>query len=115
MTIAAWNVWRVGGGWSNATPAITVFLIQLGLNAAWSVIFFGLRAPGAALIEIILLWAAILANVILFWKISVLSASLLMPYLAWVTYATYLNGGIWRLNPAANRNQSQPANLTRAE
>jgi benzodiazapine receptor len=103
MTIAAWNVWRVGDGWSGASPAITIFLIQLALNAAWSVIFFGLRSPGLALIESILLWAAILVNIVLFWRISTFSGALLMPYLAWVTYATYLNAGIWRLNPAPSR------------
>ena len=45
MTLAAWNVWRIGDGWSGATPAITIFLIQLALNAVWSAIFFGLRSP----------------------------------------------------------------------
>jgi tryptophan-rich sensory protein len=100
MTIAAWNVWRVGYGWSGASSAITLFLIQLALNAAWSVIFFGLRSPGLALFEIILLWAAILASIILFWRISTFSAVLLVPYLAWITYAVYLNAGIWRLNSA---------------
>lgn len=98
MTIAAWNVWRVGDGWEGAAAAITIFLIQLALNAAWSVIFFGMRSPGAALIEIVVLWAAILATVILFWRVSPFSGALLMPYLAWVTYAAYLNAGIWRLN-----------------
>jgi tryptophan-rich sensory protein len=103
MTIAAWNAWRVGDGWSGASPAITIFLIQLALSAAWSVIFFGLRSPGLALVEIILLWAAILASMILFWRISTLSGALLIPYLAWVSYVTYLNAGIWRLNPANSR------------
>jgi benzodiazapine receptor len=98
MTIAAWNVWRVGDGWEGAAAAITVFLIQLALNAAWSVIFFGMRSPGAALIEIVLLWAAILTTVILFWRVSPFSGALLLPYLAWVSYAGYLNAGIWRLN-----------------
>ena len=98
MTIAAWNVWRVGDGWSGASPAIAVFLFQLALNAVWSVLFFGMRSPGLAFIEIILLWAAILASIILFWQISPFSGALLLPYLAWVTYAAYLNAGIWRLN-----------------
>jgi len=102
MTVSAWNVWRLGDGWDGASSAIIIFLIQLALNAAWSVIFFGLRRPGLALIEIVLLWAAILASVILFWRISALSGALLAPYLAWVTYATYLNAGIWRLNRAPN-------------
>ncbi|MFZ0417851.1 MAG: TspO/MBR family protein [Candidatus Sulfotelmatobacter sp.] len=103
MTIAAWNVWRLGDGWSGAAPAITIFLVQLALNAAWSAIFFGLRAPGLALIEIVFLWAAVLACIILFWRISIFSAALLLPYLAWISYAAYLNAGIWRLNPAHSR------------
>ena len=102
MATAAWNVWRVGDGWTGASSAITTFLIQLVLNAAWSVIFFGMRSPGLAFIEIILLWTAILATVLQFWCISTLSGALLVPYLAWVTYAAYLNAGIWRLNPAPN-------------
>lgn len=98
MAIAAWNAWREGNGWDFATPAITLFLIQLGLNAAWSEIFFGLRAPGWALVEIAFLWTAILATVIAFWKLSPLSGVMMLPYLAWVSYAAYLNAGIWRLN-----------------
>jgi benzodiazapine receptor len=98
MTIAACIVWRMGAGWVAASSAIIVFLIQLALNAAWSMLFFGLRAPALALIEISLLWVAILVNVVLFWKISPLSGALLIPYLIWVTYATYLNAGIWHLN-----------------
>jgi benzodiazapine receptor len=105
MAIAAWNVWRVGGGWDGATPAITIFLIQLALNAAWSMIFFGLCWPGLALIEIILLWAAVLATMVLFCRISAFSGTLIAPYLAWITYAAYLNAGIWRLNsPRTNPN-----------
>jgi len=98
MTLAAWNIWRIGDGWSGGSPAITIYLIQLALNAIWSAIFFGLRAPGLALAEIILLWAAILATVISFWRISPFSGALLVPYLAWVTYAAYLNVGIWHLS-----------------
>jgi len=100
MTVAAWNVWRIGDGWSGATPAITIFLIQLVLNAVWSAIFFGLRSPRLTLAEIILLWAAILASTISFWRISAFSGALLVPYLAWVTDAAYLNAGIWHLNRA---------------
>jgi len=102
MTIAAWNVWRVGDGWEGAMMAITVFLIQLALNAAWSAIFFGMRSPGLALVEIVLAWATILATIILFWRISPFSGALLLPYLAWVGYAGYLNAGIWRLNRKSN-------------
>jgi tryptophan-rich sensory protein len=107
MTLAAWNVWRIGDGWSGATPAITIFLIQLALNAVWSAIFFGLRSPRLALAEIILLWAAILASTISFWRISPFSGALLVPYLAWITYATYLNAGIWHLNRAHSDSSPQ--------
>jgi tryptophan-rich sensory protein len=99
MAVAAWNVWRVGDGWAGAAAAITFFLTQLGLGAAWWAIFYGLRWPALALLEILLLWAAILVSVILFWRISRLSAALLVPSLAWVSYAAYWNAGIWRLNP----------------
>ncbi len=60
--------------------------------------FFGMRSPGVAFVEIILLWAAIPASIVLFWHISPFSDALLLPYLAGVTYAAYLNAGIWRLN-----------------
>jgi tryptophan-rich sensory protein len=105
MAFAAWNVWRVGYGWEGATSAIILFLVQLALNAAWSAIFFGWRSPGWALVEIVFLWFAILATVLTFWKISPLSGKLLLPYLAWVSYAAYLNAGIWRLNRTAIPNQ----------
>jgi tryptophan-rich sensory protein len=77
------------------------------LNAVWSAIFFGLRSPRLALAEIILLWAAILASTISFWRISAFSGALLVPYLAWVTYGTYLNAGIWRLNRAHSDSSPQ--------
>ena len=98
MPVAAWNVWKMGNGWSGATTAITLFLVQLALNAAWPAIFFGMRSPALALAEIILLWTAILATVISFWRISSFSGGVLLPYLAWVSYAMYLNAAIWRLN-----------------
>lgn len=98
MIVAAWNVWKMGNGWSGATTPILLFLLQLALNAAWPAIFFGWRSPAVALAEIILLWTTILATIISFWQISPFSGEVLLPYLAWVSYATYLNAGIWRLN-----------------
>lgn len=98
MIVAAWNVWKMGNGWSGATTAITLFLVQLALNAAWPAIFFGMRSPSLALAEIVLLWIVILATVISFWRIMPFAGELLIPYLAWVSYAAYLNTGIWRLN-----------------
>ena len=77
-----------------------VFGLQLALNLAWSLAFFGGRNPAAGLAVIVLLWAAIVATVVEFGRESRLAAVLLLPYLAWVTFATGLNAEIWRLNRA---------------
>ena len=95
--VAAWLVWR-RTGLRGALAAWTAWAIQLVLNGAWSWIFFGLRQPGAALVEIVVLWLAILATVIGFWRLRPLAGGLLLPYLAWVSFATALNAAIWRLN-----------------
>ena len=81
-----------------ATP-LTLFIIQLVLNIVWSWIFFSLHRPGWAFVEIILLWAAILATLITFRQRSLWAGGLLVPYLAWVSFASVLNFTIWRLNP----------------
>lgn len=78
--------------------AIKVFFIQLGLNAVWSIIFFGFKNPGMAFIEIIALWAAIFLTIRAFRKISKLASYILYPYLAWVSFAAFLNFSIWMLN-----------------
>jgi len=77
---------------------LAVFGLQLVLNIVWSVIFFGLRSPGGAFIEIFFLWLAILATIIVFAKTSKVAAWLLVPYIIWVTFASYLNFMIWSLN-----------------
>jgi tryptophan-rich sensory protein len=81
------------------TAALVVFAAQLALNILWSLIFFGLRSPGWALAEILLLWLAIAATIWLFRKVYPPAAWLLVPYLLWVTFAAYLNYSIWTLNP----------------
>jgi len=96
MGVAAWMVWRRGG--PNVAAALAVFLAQLALNLLWSVIFFGLRAPGPAAIELLVLWCAIAAAIVLFHRVAAASAWLLAPYLVWVTFAGTLNYSIWRLN-----------------
>lgn len=78
--------------------ALGVFGIQLFLNTTWSLVFFGLHSPGAALVIIVFLWLAILANVILFYRLNPISGLLLIPYLLWVSFATYLNAAFWLLN-----------------
>ena len=72
--------------------------MQLALNAAWSPLFFGLRSPLAGLVDIGALWLAIGATVVAFWRIVPLAGGLLLPYWAWVTFATALNLAIWRMN-----------------
>ncbi len=97
MGVSAWMVWeRAGVG---GTPWwLAIYLTQLGLNLAWSLIFFGMHQPKWAFLEIIALWLSILATIIFFWPISPLAACLLLPYLAWVSFAGVLNASIWRLN-----------------
>lgn len=95
MAFAAWLVWREGR--LTAIP-MQLFLLQLILNVAWSALFFHFRAPGAAFIEILFLWSAILAATISFGKTVSLAGWLMVPYLIWVTYAVALNFAIWRLN-----------------
>ena len=75
-----------------------LFLLQLLLNVAWSALFFGLRSPGLAFAEIVMLWVAILATSIEFWRAVPAAGWLFLPYLIWVSYATALNFSIWRLN-----------------
>ncbi len=85
-------------GRKNNKKAVTLFNIQLALNALWSIIFFGLKSPLLAFIEIIALWTAILLTTISFWKIDRKAAYLLLPYVVWVTFATALNLAIVVLN-----------------
>jgi benzodiazapine receptor len=97
MAFSVWLVWRKEGI-SGAILPLGIFLLQLVLNAVWSWLFFGLHEPLLAFIEILGLWVAITINIILFWKINSFSGVLLLPYLAWVTFAAYLNYSLWRLN-----------------
>jgi tryptophan-rich sensory protein len=97
MAVAAWLVWR-RGGFAGQRVALLLFLLQLLLNALWSPLFFGLRNPGIAFVDIVLLWLAVLATVVAFWKTRPLTGALLVPYLAWVTFASALNFALWRLN-----------------
>jgi benzodiazapine receptor len=97
MGIAAWLVWRESVTRKTAI-ALGLFVAQLALNFAWSLIFFGQQRVGLALIEIAVLWVAILATIVAFWRVRPAAGALLLPYLGWVSFAAYLNAGIWRLN-----------------
>jgi tryptophan-rich sensory protein len=97
MGIAAWRVSLAPRSPLRRT-ALILFVAQLALNAAWSGIFFGLHEIGWALAELAVLWVFIVATVILFARIGKLPAALLLPYLAWVTFAGVLNVRLWQLN-----------------
>lgn len=100
MAVAVWRVWR-RHGLRGARRAMVLFALQLALNLAWSVLFFGLRLIGPALAEITLLFVAIVATAIAFWRHDRLAGLLLLPYAAWVAFASLLNAALWHLNPAA--------------
>lgn len=86
--------------WTNGInrTALIIFSIQLFLNAMWTIIFFGMKLPLYAFIEIILLWISILFTIIYFYKIIPISAYLLIPYILWVTFAAVLNFSLYILN-----------------
>ena len=98
MAIAAWLVWRerrVDG----ARGAFTLYGVQLALNALWSWLFFAWRRGGLALAEVVVLLVLIALTVVAFWRVRRLAGVLLLPYLAWVAYATALTASVWRRNP----------------
>lgn len=97
--IALFLVWRMGLEKREVRIAIGIFAVQLVLNALWSWAFFGLQSPLTGLIVIIVLWVAILLNIVIFYRISKTAGLLLIPYILWVSFATALNYSIWILNP----------------
>jgi tryptophan-rich sensory protein len=98
MGVAAWLVWRARG-FAGARSALSVFILQLACNALWTWLFFAWRQGGLAFAEILLLWVLILVTIGLFRRVSAVAAALLLPYLAWVSFATVLTLSTWRLNP----------------
>jgi tryptophan-rich sensory protein len=97
MAVAAWLVWRQFG-FQPASLPLALFLVQLSLNAAWTWLFFGRHRPDLALVEIVVFWALLLATILSFWGLYPLAGALLLPYLAWTSFAAFLNFTIWRLN-----------------
>lgn len=98
MGIAAFLIWQKGLKKKEVKTALLIFIGQLLLNGLWTILFFGFHQIFFALIEIVLLWCAILASIVTFSKLSRSAAYLLVPYLLWVTFATYLNAAFWILN-----------------
>ena len=99
MGIAIYLVWRKGLATQGVKPAFILFWVQLGLNAIWSVVFFGFEAILGGVIIIISLWVLVLLTMIRFFGISRVAGGLLVPYLAWLSIASSLNIGILVLNP----------------
>jgi len=97
MAVAAWLVWREGG-WRARGRALSLFLLQWVLNALWTPLFFALHRPGPAFADIVALWVALAITVVCFGRVRRMAGVLLLPYLAWVTFAAALNFAIWRLN-----------------
>lgn len=99
MAVAAWLVWRERG-WRGARGTLALYVVQLAANALWAWLFFAWRQGGFAFAEILALWLLVAATVIAFARVRWTAAALLLPYLAWVTYATALAYAAWKLNPA---------------
>jgi len=98
MGVAAWLVWRARGS-GEARGALLVFVAQLAANALWTWLFFVWKQGALAFAEILLLWILIAVTMVLFWRVSRLAAGLLLPYLAWVSFAAALSYAIWQRNP----------------
>lgn len=94
--VAGWRVWETAG--AEARTALIVYGVSLVLNAAWSAIFFGLRRMDLALVEVLFLWASLVAVIVLFAPLDLIAAALVVPYLIWVTIAAFLNLRMLQLN-----------------
>jgi len=96
--ISIFFIWQKGLSGNNVLLAFALFWVQLVFNALWSIVFFGMKSKGGGVLIIILLWFLILATIITSFRVSIWSGVLLLPYIIWVSVATYLNVGIWWLN-----------------
>jgi translocator protein len=95
--ISFYLIWNKSNDKNIFIPVI-LFIIQLVLNSAWTIIFFGLKSPLLAFFEILILWILIILCIFKFYPVSVTASFLLIPYLIWVTYAAVLNYSLWKLN-----------------
>jgi len=98
MALSVWIIWR-SFGFQRARIALSLFVSQLVLNALWSWLFFVWHQGALAFYEIIVLWGFILGTIISFWRLNRVAGMLLLPYLAWVTFAAVLAFTLWQLNP----------------
>ena len=97
MALASWRIYLLGGFRCNRRE-LSLYLVQLALNGIWTPLFFGLRSPGLAFLEIMLLWGFLVAVVVGFWRKSRLAGWLMLPYILWVSFAAALNFAVWRMN-----------------
>jgi translocator protein len=102
MAVAAWRVWQAGEA-RRSTLWWVVYGGQLSVNALWSWLFFAFHLGGAALADSVLLWLLLCANAAVFWRIRPLAGALMLPSIAWVSFATVLNAAVWQLNPVLLR------------
>jgi len=98
MGVAAWLAWRQPPS-ALRRRALALFCVQLVLNALWSWLFFQWHRGGWALLDIAALWIAVAATLLAFWRLRPLAGALLLPYLAWISFAAALNFTLWRMNP----------------
>lgn len=98
MAVSAWLVWRKMGVRAFKGP-LTLYLVQLALNALWTWLFFRWRLGGWAFAEIVALWAVLLLTLVSFWRVNKTAGLLLLPYWGWVSFAAALTAAIWRINP----------------
>jgi benzodiazapine receptor len=107
MGIASWLIWKEGGFEGQSYP-LAAYFFQLLLNFLWTPIFFGMRRPDLGLVEIVVLWLAIVVTIYLFWHVTTIAAYLLVPYILWVTVAIVLNWYIWMYNGQAEQEITEP-------
>lgn len=102
IALSGWLVWQTAG-FSGAAVALSLYAVQLLLNAAWTPVFFGLHRLDLGFTVIALLWLAIVATIVAFAPVNGVAALLMIPYLAWVSFASLLNFAVWRLNRVSSR------------
>jgi translocator protein len=98
MGVALFLIWRQGWSAPGVRTAVLLFAAQLVFNLLWSVVFFGLHTTGGGLVIIVILWLLIVATIVAFFRLNAVSGALMLPYIAWVTFASVLNATIWSLN-----------------
>lgn len=101
LTLSAWLVWRQKSHQQEAVEeALGLFVLQLVANYLWPLFFFGMQSPWLGLLWIMLVWVLVFLNIVFFYGLSRTAAWLLLPYGSWISFASYLNYWLWRLNGA---------------